>query len=169
MIRSFALVLAVGLASGCAPAPPATDAERLARIEAMAADLDERFPDVGTVSVAEVGRLLEADSVVLVDVREDRERTVSTIPGAISADEFERDPARYDDVAVVAYCTIGHRSSEWARRFDRPDRPVLNLRGSILAWAHAGGPLVRDDVPTDSLHVYGPAWDLAPTRYETVW
>jgi len=146
----------------------------------MVEDVAERFPDVDNVTVAEVGRLLEKDSVVLVDVREPREREVSMISGAISAEEFERDPSRYADVAVVAYCTIGHRSSEYARRLTEAGHPVANLSGSILAWAHAGGPLVTGGsqgaggsvaagTPTTRLHVYGRQWDLAPAKYETIW
>jgi sodium/bile acid cotransporter 7 len=46
---------------------------------------------------------------------------------------------------------------------------VLNLEGSVLAWTHAGGPLVRDGVSTKRLHVYGRRWNLAADGYETVW
>ena len=172
--------LVAALTAGCAQSPPRTDADKLARLSEMIEDVASRFPDVQNVTVAEVGRLLEKDSVVLVDVREPREREVSMIPGAISAEAFERDPSRYADVAVVAYCTIGHRSSEYARRLTAAGHPVANLSGSILAWAHAGGPLVTggpldagDSVaagtPTTRIHVYGRQWDLAPARYETIW
>lgn len=153
----------------CAPPPPVTDAEKQARLAEMVADVDERFPSVRQVTVAEIGRLLEKDSVVLVDVREDRERAVSVIPGAITAAEYERDRSRYADVAVVAYCTIGHRSSEYAERLTGPDGEVWNLSGSILAWARSGGPLVGPEGPTRQIHVYGRSWDLAPEGYETTW
>lgn len=131
--------------------------------------LEERFRDVETITVAEVGRLLEKDSVVLVDTREPREREVSVIPGAITAEEFEAAPEQYADVVVVAYCTIGHRSSEYAERLTSEGYPVLNLSGSILSWTHAGGPLVGPDGSTRRLHVYGADWDLAPAAYETSW
>ena len=91
------------------------------------------------------------------------------IPGAISVEEFEADEGRYADLTVVAYCTIGDRSSEYAQRLTRRGRRVLNLRGSILAWAHAGGPLVLNSEATRTLHVYGSNWDLAPSRFETIW
>ena len=79
------------------------------------------------------------------------------------------DAARYAEVTAVAYCTIGHRSSEYAERQAVAGRRVLNLTGSILAWTHAGGPLVAESGPTTRLHVYGSDWNLAPERYETVW
>ncbi len=165
---ALALVGAAGC-GGQAPRADLTDAEKLARVEEMAEEVERRFPEVEAVTVAEVGRLLESGSVVFVDARTSREREISRIPGAITSEEFERDPDRYADVTVVAYCTIGHRSSEYARRRNDEGRRVLNLRGSLLSWTHAGGPLVGPDGPTTRLHVYGQTWDLAPARYETIW
>jgi len=165
-------VAAVGLAAlalGCRAGPPATDADKLATLESMMTDVATRFPDAEQLTVQEVGRLLETDRVVLVDVREAREREVSWIPGSITAAEFEADPDAWGDRTAVAYCTIGHRSSEYAERLTAEGHPVANLSGSILAWAHAGGPLVGPDGPTNRIHVYGRTWDLAPERYETVW
>ena len=169
--RTIALAPALALftAASCANPPPLSDGEKLARVEQMSDDVERQFPDVETVTVAEVGRLLETGSVVLVDAREAREREISWIPGSITSDEFEQDPERYADRTVVAYCTIGHRSSVYAGRMTAEGRRVLNLRGSLLAWTHAGGPLVGPDGPTNRLHVYGQTWDLAPDRYETIW
>jgi len=162
-------LLAVTFVVGCAAVVPRSDEEKLARIGEMVVALEDRFPDVETITVEEVGRLLEKDSVVLVDIREPREREISMIPGAITAEEFEAAPERYADVAVVAYCTIGHRSSEYAERLISEGYPVLNLSGSILSWTHAGGPLVGPDGTTRRLHVYGSNWDLAPAAYEADW
>lgn len=161
-------VLVAALAVGCAP-PPQTDEERLARIEEMVAEVEARFPSVPVVTVEDVGRLLEKDSVVLVDVREAREREVSTIPGAIAAEVYEANPDAYGDVAVVAYCTIGHRSSQFAERLAGAGHEVFNLRGSILSWTHSGAPLVGPEGPTRSLHVFGTNWNLAPSAYEATW
>ena len=156
-------------AFACGAPAPLSDAEKLGRVESMSDEVEERFPDVESVTVEEVGRLLESGSVVLVDAREADERAVSWIPGAITAEQFERAPDRYADRTVVAYCTIGHRSSEYAQRQAAEGYRVLNLRGSLLSWTHAGGPLVGPGGPTNRLHVYGQTWDLAPARYETTW
>lgn len=155
--------------AGCAGQAAMTDEEKLARVEEMVQEVERRFPEVDAVTVEEVGRLLETGSVVLVDARAPRERKVSWIPGSITSEEFEQDPDRYAELTVVAYCTIGHRSSEYAKRQNEEGRPVLNLRGSLLSWTHAGAPLVGPDGPTNRLHVYGDTWDLAPARYETIW
>ena len=166
-VRPLAIV--AGMLLGCGEGPLLTDIEKLSRVEEMVLALEKRFPDVETITVDEVGRLLEKDSVVLVDVREAKEQKVSMIPGAISVEEFEDDEDRYEELTVVAYCTIGHRSSEYAQQLTQRGRRVLNLRGSILAWAHAGGPLVLNSEATRTLHVYGSNWDLAPSRFETIW
>jgi sodium/bile acid cotransporter 7 len=161
-------VLAAGLVlTACTAA--GTDDEKLTRLQEMVATVDETFPEVEQLTVEQVGRLVELDQVVLVDVRDEKERRVSMIPGAVSAEEFEANPDTYVGRVAVAYCTIGHRSSEFAKRLTASGRPVANLAGSILAWAHAGGPLVSDGVPTRKLHVYGSRWNLAPEDYETTW
>ena len=149
--------------------PGATDEEKLLRLREMVAAVDETFPGVEQLTVEQVGRLVELDQVVLIDVREEAERNVSMIPGAIPAAEFEANPDRYSDKVAVAYCTIGHRSSEFAERMTSQGRPVANLAGSILAWVHAGGPLVSGGDPTRKIHVYGSRWNLAPADYETTW
>ena len=46
---------------------------------------------------------------------------------------------------------------------------VINLRGGLLGWLHAGGLVHRDGAPVRKVHVYGKAWDLAPSSYETVY
>lgn len=162
-------LFAAGGCTGQAPRAELSDAEKFARVEEMVEEVERHFPEVEAIAVEEVGRLLETGSVVLVDARPPREREISWIPGAITSEEFERDPDRYADLTVVAYCTIGHRSSEYAERQVAEGRRVLNLRGSLLSWTHAGGPLVGPDGPTHRLHVYGRDWDLAPARYETTW
>ena len=78
---------------------------------------------------------------------------------------------------VIPYCTIGYRSGHYTRDLQSRELglTVRNLAGSILAWTHAGGPLVAPGAAgaagqaeeTRRLHVYGAAWDLAPRAYET--
>lgn len=173
-VRSVSRLMAslglLGLGWACSPeAPPPTDEARLDRLEEMVADVESRFPDVVQVSVDEVRRLLAKDSVLLVDVRSDEERAVSMLPGAISAEEYEASPERYAGVAVVAYCTVGARSSRFAAAMGERGFDVRNLSGSILAWTHAGGELDHEGEPTTDVHVYGESWDLAPTKYHAIW
>lgn len=160
---------------GALPAAPATaqapgtEAARRATLERMIRNVGEDYPDVPTITAAALRESLESREIVLVDVRTERERSVSTLPGAISADEFE---SRLEELAgrtVVAYCTVGVRSSDYVRDMRRRGVEVLNLEGSVLAWTHIGGQLVHDGVATDRLHVYGRRWNLAADGYRTIW
>lgn len=150
---------------------PADDPGRLARIEAMTASYDTRFPGVPEVGAAELrDRLERGEPLVLVDVRSEEERRVSTLPGAVRSEDVEAHPERFAGQKLVAYCTIGERSGWWALKEREAGLDVANLRGSVLAWTHAGGPLVDPDGrPTKRVHVYGWRWDLARTDYQATW
>ncbi len=165
----MAAVLSAFPATAASAQSPGTEAERRATLERMIRDIREDYPDVPTITAAALHESLGSGRIVLVDVRTDRERIVSTLPGAISADEFE---SRLEELAgrtVVAYCTVGVRSSNYVREMARRGVDVLNLEGSVLAWTHIGGPLVLNGVATDRLHVYGRRWNLAADGYRTTW
>lgn len=148
-----------------------TEAGRRAIVERSVAAIKADHPEVGTITAAALMESLPTGDFVLVDVRTDKERAVSTLPGAISAKDFEK---RLEEIVaegrtVVAYCTIGARSSSYAGRMGKRGIKVLNLEGSVLAWTHAGGEFVSDSGPTRRVHVYGRSWNLAADGYETVW
>lgn len=164
-----ALVLAL---AGCAggAASGLDDAGKRARIDAMYAEYRQEFPDVEAISAAELARRLDGDDPpVVVDVRTDEERQVSMIPGAISQQEFERHRDELAGREVVTYCTIGYRSGLYAEELLAEGWKAENLAGSILAWTHAGLPLVHDGEPTRRVHVYGERWNLAASGYDAVW
>ena len=147
------------------------EAGRRVAVERMIEAIKADYPDVGTISAVALAEALPSGGIVLVDVRTEEERRVSTLPGAIGADDFE---SRLGELAVegrtvVAYCTIGARSSAYAREMGKRGVEVLNLEGSVLAWTHAGGALTSGTAPTNRLHVYGRRWNLAADGYETIW
>ena len=145
------------------------DAARKDKVFAMYDEYSEDFPGVRDISPEDALALDESERV-FVDVRPEEERAVSIIPGAISANEFLADPASYSSQTVIAYCTISYRSGEFAEELDGQGVEVVNLRGGLLGWTHAGGPLVDDQGrATTTLHVFGSRWDLAPLSHETVW
>lgn len=154
----------------CLP-PPADDAGRAARIAELTASYDTRFGAVPQVEAAALRERLErGETVILVDVRTEEERQVSTLPGAVRSEDVEAHPERYAGQKLVAYCTIGERSGWWAQKEREAGLDVENLRGSVLAWTHAGGPLVdAANRPTKRVHVYGRRWNLARTDYDAVW
>ena len=163
-----ACVLSVGTA--CAQSRD-SEAGRRAVMSRMVEAIKADYPDVATITAAALRDALPSGDFVLVDVRTDEERGVSILPGAISAEVFE---ARLSELTgeggtVVAYCTIGARSSAYAREMGKRGVEMLNLEGSVLAWTHAGGEFQTGASPTKRLHVYGRRWNLAADGYETIW
>ena len=143
--------------------------ERRRALDGMISQVSRRFPDVKRISATALRERLPRGDTVLVDVRAPAEREVSTLPGAITPEELEARLDELGDCTVVAYCTVGARSSAYARRMGRRGVPVLNLEGSMLAWTHAGGELASGSSPTRKVHVFGPRWNLAADGYEGVW
>ncbi|MCA9572545.1 MAG: rhodanese-like domain-containing protein [Myxococcales bacterium] len=169
-----AVVIAFGLVSWSAflvwARAPETDAEKQARIAQMYDGFRGLFEGVPEVRVDELDDLkAKHPDLVLVDVRSPEERQVSMLPGAITKEAFEADPAAYADRPVVAYCTIGYRSGQWAKAERAKGVDARNLVGSVLSWTHAGLPLEHDGHTTKRVHVYGSTWNLAHSGYEPVW
>ncbi len=127
-----------------------------------------RQPEVPNIDVAE-GRRLVGDGAVWVDVRTEEERGVSRIPGAIDAEDVQSDLDAWRGKVLVAYCTVGVRSADWAAARRAEGLDVRNLEGSVMAWARAGldfeGP---DGQPTHRVHTWSPAFDWLPDGYEGV-
>lgn len=149
--------------------PPTTNAERVQRIEKLYKKYAGVLSAVPSIEAEALLRRIDDPDLVLVDVRTPAEQAVSMLPRAITQEEYER---RADELAgrpVVTYCTIGVRSGEYAKELLARGVEATNLQGSILAWTHAGGTLIRDGEPTRQVHVYGPTWNLAATNYQGVW
>lgn len=157
---------ALGAQVGLVPAPQ-EDPERLARIEHLYEGYRQEFPDVPAMDVAELQELLLQGDVIIVDVRTDAERAVSMLPGAVAKDQFDAEATA--GKTVVAYCTIGYRSGLWVAEVREQGVSAVNLRGSVLAWTHAGGALHGPSGDTTHrVHTYGRLWDLARSDYEAV-
>jgi len=142
----------------------------LKRMNALYQKSKLQFPEAPEISAEELMERMKKETVVLVDNREEDERAVSMLPGAISVQEFEDTIASYSGTTVVVYCTIGERSGHYTKKLRKQDIDAYNLKGGVLAWAHAGGTFVDGQGNTTNLvHVYGPRWNLLPDGYEAVW
>jgi len=132
---------------------------------------------VPELTAEELKVLLEdkTKNVVVVDVRMAEEQNVSMIPGSLRKEEFEERESELtalEDTTVVAYCTIGYRSGKYVQQLAKRGVFAYNLRGSVLAWTHAGYELVEGNpghMPTKQVHVFGKTWDLAGEGYKAVW
>jgi rhodanese-related sulfurtransferase len=123
------------------------------------------FPEVEHVSAEDLRLRLDSgrESPMVLDVRTAEEYEVSHLPGAIRVDpdgdlpDFVR---RLDHQApVVAYCSVGYRSSRLVERLKREGfADAKNLEGSIFEWANKGYPLERDGARVQEVHPYDAEW-----------
>lgn len=105
---------------------------------------------------------------VVVDVRSQAEVDVSVIPGAITKAQYEANGEKYQGRLVIPYCTVGGRSSVYAKQLAKAGVKVKNYQGSMLKWVGAGLPVVTlDGQPTDRVHTYSDRHRI-PAKYEQV-
>ena len=145
------------------------DESKKRRVAEMYTAYRKSFPEISDLSPELVFKLLKHMDVVFVDVRDSKEQTVSMIPGALTHKNFLKDVDTYKGRTIITYCTISYRSGKFASKLLKRGIHVINLRGGLLAWIHAGGPVHRNGIPVREIHVYGKKWDLAPSRYKTIY
>jgi sodium/bile acid cotransporter 7 len=145
------------------------DEEKRHKVETMYKDYKKSFPDVSDISAEEALDLSKKSEPIFVDVRDPSEQAVSMLPGAITEREFLKNPEAHRGRTVIGYCTISYRSGKLAQKLQKKGIQMVNLRGGILAWLHAGGKIYREGKPTNQVHVYGKRWNLAPSDYEAIW
>lgn len=124
-----------------------------------------KYPDVEQVSTADLAYTMQHgdSSFILIDTREVHEYEVSHLPGAIRIDPDAttfpelRDVPR--DTRVVAYCSVGYRSSEVVTRLQAEGfTNVANLEGSIFRWGNEGRPLEKQGEAVTTVHPYNKTW-----------
>lgn len=107
----------------------------------------EKIPEtqVRSVDAATVARWLEADEIVLVDVRETSEYEAEHIAGSLllplssfDADLFPTIPGK----KVVLHCAVGKRSEAAGKMLIKEGHAdVIHMTGGIEAWKAAGQPV----------------------------
>ena len=129
---------------------------------AMKRTVRSRFPEVAQLSTGELAAWLgdpKRPPPILLDVRTEKEFAVSHLRGAMRVEPS----AKADEVLarlpagrpVVAYCSVGYRSSALAERLKKAGvGAIYNLEGSIFQWANEGRPLEADGHPADKVHPY---------------
>lgn len=121
-----------------------------------------------TKRATESGEKIPEAEFVVVDVRSDKEVSVSVIPGAITKAQFEKDASKYHGKLVIPYCTVGVRSRAYAKQLIGKGVKVKNYEGSILKWIDADLPLVTlDGKPTNRVHTYSDRYQI-PDKYQQV-
>ena len=148
----------MGLLMSCQPSTPSD-------MEVVKQWIRREFPEVRQISVEELAKQLDAGdvNVVLLDARDQAEYAVSHLPGAIRIDPETEISAMLDeldrDAAIVAYCSVGYRSSRLVERLEAQGfTDVANLEGSIFEWANRGLPLEREGVRVREVHPFDEEW-----------
>ena len=100
---------------------------------------------------------------MLLDVRGPEEFAVSHLAGARRAQSLEAAVRVLDGapktVPVVAYCSVGYRSSALVRKLMEAGYvDVHNLEGSIFEWANEGHPVERGGRVVGEVHPYAWPW-----------
>lgn len=147
------LLLWNGAAQACAGEAGLDGMTRLVRL---------RFPRVAQLSTAELMAWLVDPSrkkPMLLDVRTAEEYAIGHLPGAIRVEPSSKAaailPLLSAGAPVVAYCSVGYRSSAVVQRLMKASVPsVLNLEGSIFQWANEGGSLESNGRPANKVHPY---------------
>jgi len=127
--------------------------------EKIHADIDAKYPDVPSISMAELMEKMATDTdLTLIDVRSREEYAVSHIQKAIQMTS-PTDLALALDRYIVCYCSVGYRSAEFvhaARNLGYTN--IVNYKGSIFEWANAGKPVHRDGKVVSKVHPYNDYW-----------
>lgn len=126
----------------------------------------EDFPNVEHISADELKDTLDGAATpepVLLDVRQEEEYVVSHLPGAVrvepGSDASEVVETLDPDTPIVAYCSVGYRSSELVQKLqERGFTNVKNLEGSIFEWANRGYPVERAGEEVREVHPFNEEW-----------
>lgn len=178
MLILIGLVLVIGVSAGIwvkfQQKPKAlSDLEKRVQIEYLYEKDRLSFREIPTLKVDQLQDWLkfEKDRVLILDVRYEREWKVSMIPGAITLNEFEKNPQSYLSKRIVTYCSLGYRSGVAASKLKSRGFDVYNLYGGVLAWSHYPntGFVDSEGKPTNKVHVFGKDWDLLAKGYESIY
>ncbi len=130
----------------------------------VAYGVEWRFDAVEHLSVeAAATGVTDPAPPLFLDVRGRDEYLAGHIRGARWLDPATAAPTVVDalpsDRPIIAYCSVGWRSSEMAARLRAAGRPaVTNLRGGLFEWVVRGHPVVRDGRASRQVHPYGVPW-----------
>jgi rhodanese-related sulfurtransferase len=151
--RSFGQFAALSSLFFLCAAPQAQAAPSWFQVNAYIA---VRHPFVKSINTAALSDMMakqredsNANAFLLLDIREEAEYAVSRLPGAkhvkpdqITAYAKSQLELLPKTTPIVVYCAVGARSAIAAQALaDLGFTNVLNVKGSIFAWANEGRPL----------------------------
>lgn len=169
-ISAVYLLLLTLAACNKMPAPPLAAVAKPASSEwqNIKQTVRQKFPTVRQLSTQELGAWLNSKDKappLLLDARAPEEFAVSHLLQARNAANDVQIAAalqnRPKDQPLVAYCSVGYRSSALAEKLKQQGfTNVANLEGSIFQWANEGRPVYRDDQQVKLVHPFDKKWGL---------
>ena len=87
------------------------------------------YPDIPWIYAGNFLRSAQEKVWVVIDVRDDDERQVSVLPGAISSEKFLEREDRVSNIPMLVYCTIGGRSGVCVEDLIADGHEAYNLWG----------------------------------------
>lgn len=124
----------------------------------------QQYPDIVHISTSDLALEIASDAaLIIIDTRKRAEYEVSHLPGAVWVDPDATVFPELDSLStgtrIVAYCSVGFRSSEIARRLEAAGfSEVVNLEGSIFRWANEGRALVNNEGEATGVHPFNKEW-----------
>ena len=87
------------------------------------------------ISVQELSKR-DADSYILIDIRDDSSYSYGNIPGSLHVpkDILEADYEKYEDKPLILYCKKGETSAETVQFLKEKNIEAKSLKGGYLAW-----------------------------------
>ncbi|MGB5705419.1 MAG: rhodanese-like domain-containing protein [Arenicellales bacterium] len=157
--------------------PAQADQSRLEQIQQR---IEQNYPAVDHISAETFQVVSSSEDVVVFDVREQDEYTVSHLDNAIRVDpDISREA--FDKLygkslsgkTVVFYCSVGRRSSELADRVGddliaHGSKDIFNLQHGIFGWHNNRMSLVDNSKDTDYVHPYNWLWGRLLERRDMI-
>lgn len=109
------------------------------------------------------------ERITFIDVREPREYKVSMLKNAISKKEFLLRKEDFRGDRLIVYCTIGYRSGIFTQELMEDGFEAYNLLGGVLLWSHYGYDFFRNDLKTNTVHIYSPEWSHLHSNYQAIY
>jgi len=112
-------------------------------------ELETRLSKVKQVNPAEAVRLMDDDSLVILDTREDQEFNSGHIKGAVHIPMSQlkkrmNELEKYKSKPLLLYCRSGNRSNHSGKILSNAGfENVQNLAGGVMAWGTANLPLTK--------------------------
>ena len=151
MIKLLFTILGIGILILATAVTLSPDRAGLKSVKAL---VRAKFPKARQLSTEELSQRLdsnEKEEILILDIREKPEYEISHLPGAVWMHPDTPSSEVLDQIksakTVVAYCSVGYRSSQFITRIQKAgskagkDLNLWNLEGSIFQWANENRPL----------------------------